>query len=242
MKRTVIGILGLFMLVGSLSGCARYGHDPFYTAWYDVYGNRCGNGNPTAGCDFYSNGVKITAGQDPYNAHSVYTFDFWSYNDSYGNPHTYSGYAWRSPDGVLYDNNGNALNEQDSAGGSADVIALAAEQEKQVAVQMGKILSQKYAIAEDKGILISKTLQSWAILGRDRARGDDDAADYTSRLYGVDATKAKTAITQAMATQSQQPLDDLNVDVAAHWGTSPETSKQILKSWYKDEVAAYGIQ
>ena len=243
MKKSAIRILGLFVALGSLSACSLAGHDPFYQAWYDVYGNQCGNGNPKAGCNFYSNGAKISSSQDPYAGQANYTFDFWSYNDSYGVHHTYSGYAWMSPDGVLYDNNGNALNSEESANApSADVIAQAAAEEKKVATEVGKVLAQKYALAEDQGIMISKTLQAWAVLGRDRARSDNDTADFTSRLYGVNADKAKSAITQALATQSQSPLDDLNVDVAAHWGTSPETSKQILKGWYKDEVATYGIK
>jgi len=242
MKKSAIKILGLFVVLGSLSACSTAGHDAFYTAWYDVYGNHCGNGNPRAGCNFYSNGAKISSSQDPYAGQANYTFNYWTYNDSYGNPHSYSGYAWMSPDGVLYDSNGNALNSEESGAPSADVIASAAAEEKRVATEVGKVLAQKYALAEDQGIMISKTLQAWAVLGRDRARTDDDAADFTSRLYGVNATKAKSAITQALATQSQAPLDDLNVDVAAHWGTSPETSGRILKSWYKDEVAAYGIK
>lgn len=43
-------------------------------------------------------------------------------------------------------------------------------------------------------------------------------------------------------TQSQQPIEELNMDGAAHWATTPETSKQILKQWFKSEVAAYCIR
>ncbi len=125
---------------------------------------------------------------------------------------------------------------------SADVLAQAAAQEKKVSIAVGKALAQKYALAEDKGVMISKTLQDWATIGKGRVRTNADVADFSKRLYGLDADKALTAFKQALLTQSQKPVEELNVDVAAHWGTSPEVSKEILKGWYKNEVAAYGIK
>ena len=246
MKSVIVRLFGLALVASTLSACSgsvSVGSDPYRQAWYDVYGNYCGSGYPTSGCNFYANGSKITMSQDPYySSGTTLYYDFWTYTDSYGYRRSYVGYAWLSSTGILYDDYGNALNEMDDASQSADVIAQAAAKEKQVATAVGKALAQKYALAEDKGIMISKTLQDWATLGKGRARTDADVSDFASRLYGVDASKAKNAITQALATQSQQPIEDLNVDVAAHWGTSPEVSKQILKGWYKDEVAAYGIK
>lgn len=246
MKKTITKLLGLAVVLGTFSACTggyNGGYDPYQRAWYDVYGNYCSSGNPYAGCNFYANGAKIRASQDPYYGYgATYYYDYWTYTDSYGYYRSYIGYAWLSSTGILYDDYGNALNEQDGKEVSADVIAQAAAQEKKVAVKVGQILAQKYALAEDKGILISKTLQAWAVLARDRARTESDVSEFATKLYGVETSKAKNAMAQAMATQSQQPLEELNVDVAAHWGTSPEVSKQILKSWYKDEVAAYGIK
>lgn len=244
MKKTILKVLGFIAITGALTGCGSYGRDPFYKAWYDVYGNYCGNGNPQPGCNFYRNGSKITASQDPYyNGSNTYYYDYWTYTDSYGTSRSYLGYAWQSGTGILYDSNGTALNEQDEGyTASADLIALSAKKEKQTNLAVGKILAQKYALAEEKGVMISKTLQDWAVLARDRARTDDDTSDFAARLYGVNPSKAKTAMNEAVSTQSQKPLEDLNVEVAAHWGTSPEVSKEILKGWYKEEVAAYGIK
>ena len=245
MKKTIAKLLGLAVVMGSLSACTvGYTNDPYQRAWYDVYGNYCSGGNPYAGCNFYANGAKIRASQDPYyNSGNTFYYDYWSYTDSYGYYRTYTGYAWLSSSGILYDDYGNALNEQNGDGQvSADVIAQAAAKEKQVAIKVGKLLADKYALAEDQGVAISKTLQDWAVLGRDRARTDSDVSVFATRLYGVDVSKAKNAIAQAAATQSQKPLEDLNIDVAAHWGTSPEVSKQILKNWFKEEVATYGIK
>ena len=230
-------------LFAGCSASVSLGNDPYHQAWYDVYGNYCGTGNPTAGCNFYANGSKIRSTEDPFYRNGTnFYYDFWTYTDSYGYQRSYLGNAWLSQSGILYDDYGNALNETGEQEVSADVIAQAAAKEKQVATAVGKALAQKYALAEDKGIMISKTLQDWAQLGRDRARTEADMADVSKRLYGIDGSKAKNAIQQALASQSQQPIEELNVDVAAHWGTSPEVSKQILKGWYKDEVAAYGIK
>ena len=217
--------------------------DPYRHAWYDVYGNQCTyNGYPTAGCNFYSDGSKITASGDPYHSSFTLFYDYWTYTDSYGYRRDYQGYAWLSSSGILYDQYGNALNETDeNESPSADVISIAADQEKKASTRAGKVLSQKYALAESAGISIAKTLQDWATLGRDRARSQADVADFSKRLYGVDYSRASRAIRDA-ALGDQGGIRELNVDVAAHWGTSPETSKAILSNWYKDELATLGVK
>jgi len=217
--------------------------DPYRRAWFDVYGNQCiSNGYPMAGCNFYSDGSKITSSNDPYSASMTLYFDYWTYTDSYGYRRDYQGYAWLSGTGILYDQYGNALNESDEGlSQSADVIALAAEKEEKASESAGKALSQKYALAESAGISIARTLQDWAVLGRDRARTSADVADFSRRLYGVDYQKATRAI-EAAAHGNRDAILDLNVDVAAHWGTSPETSKRILSQWYRDELQVLGVK
>lgn len=212
--------------------------DPYRRAWYDVYGTRCiSNGYPMSGCNFYADGSKIQASADPYYSSMSLYFDYWSYTDSYGYYRTYNGYAWLSSTGILYDQYGNALNEMDSESEvSTDVIAAAANQEKNITRQVGLQFAQKYALAESAGVNIAKTLQDWAVLGRDRARTEADVALTSKKLYGVSLDQAKNAIVEA-AKGNQSGLQELNIDVAAHWGTSPETSKEILTSWYKAELA-----
>jgi hypothetical protein len=134
------------------------------------------------------------------------------------------------------------LNEIDSSDSSNDVIGDASAKEAQVQTAVGKAFAAKYALNETQGVTISKTLQDWATLGRDRSRTSADIAAYSQRLYGIDADKALATIQTAIKTQSQAPVDAMNVDVAAHWGTTPEVSKQILKNWYSNEVAAYGVK
>jgi hypothetical protein len=216
--------------------------DPYRRAWYDVYGQQCTSyGYPMAGCNFYADGSKITSNQDPYAASRTLFFDYWTYTDSYGFRRNYTGYAWLSSTGILYDSMGNALNEMEEGEQSADVISAAADIEEVSAKSAGRALSEKYALAESAGVSIAKTLQDWAVLGRDRARTREDVADFSKRLYGVELSRAAHAVRDA-AKGNRQALAEVNIDVAAHWGTSPETSKEILGQWYKEELARLGVK
>jgi hypothetical protein len=194
-----------------------------------------------AGCNFYSDGAKITSSGDPYSSTLTLYFDYWTYTDSYGYSRNYQGYAWLSQSGILYDASGNALNELDEdSSESSDVIALASNQEQASSLSAGKKLSQKYALAEAAGVSIAKPLQDWATLGRERSRTQGDVDDFSKRLYGIDVSRATHALIEASRGKTE-PLDEVNIDVAAHWGTTPETSKSILKHWYQEELSALGV-
>jgi hypothetical protein len=246
MNRSIKFLLTVLTLGLGLSACHGTGNttiyqDPYYRAWYDVYGYYCGDGYPTAGCNFYADGSKILMSEDPYYRSGITLYnDYWTYTDSFGFRRSYLGFAWLSPSGILYDQFGNALNESESDSVSADVITAASEKERQIQTSAGKALAQKYALNEDRGIEISKTLQDWAKLGKDRARSDADVLDFSRRLFGVSGSRAESALAVAMTTRSLKAVEELNVDVAAHWGTTPEVSKRILQNWYRDESKALG--
>ncbi|MBU6152897.1 MAG: hypothetical protein KGP28_01220 [Bdellovibrionales bacterium] len=244
MKRSIQYLITLLALGMGLSACrstTTVYQDPYYRAWYDVYGYYCGEGYPTAGCNFYADGSKILMSEDPYYRSGVTLYnDYWTYTDSFGYRRSYLGFAWLSPSGILYDQFGNALNEADADAISADVITAAAEREMEIQASAGRALAQKYALNEARGIEISKTLQDWAKLGKDRARTEADIVDFSKRLFGVSASRAESALAVAMTTRSLKAVEELNVDVAAYWGTTPEVSKQILHQWYRDEAKALG--
>ncbi len=244
MNRTLRYVLVVVTLGIGLSAChstTTVYQDPYYRAWYDVYGYYCGDGYPTAGCNFYADGSKIMMSEDPYYRSGITLYnDYWTYTDSFGYRRSYLGFAWLSQSGILYDQYGNALNESDSDSISADVITTASEKEKQIQTSAGRALAQKYALNEDRGIEISKTLQDWAKVGKDRARTDADVLDFSKRLFGVSGSRAQSAMAIAMTTRDLKAVEDLNIDVATHWGTSPEVSKKILQNWYRDEARALG--
>jgi len=244
--------LSLVMML-ALSACGGESGD----SWYNVYGEYCG-GSPGPGCNFYGNYHRITAQEDPYYVATGYYTDTenmtgwvdasqWIYGtftftDAFGYPVTYTGEVWESPNGILYDYSGYALNDTES-GESRDLIADVAEAENQVVNIVGTRFAQKYSLSEEKGIQIAKTLNEYATLSKKqkRARTDKDVADFSMRLYGVSADKVRKAIEDAKKGSPDQ-LEALNSDVAVHWGTSPETSKVILKSWYKNQLSELHVK
>ncbi len=245
MKRSILRYFCTLIVLGAgLAAChgtTTVNQDPYYRAWYDVYGYYCGEGYPTAGCNFYADGSKILMSEDPYYRSGITLYnDYWTYTDSFGYRRSYLGFAWLSPSGILYDQYGNALNEADADAISPDVITGAATKELELRTSAGRALAQKYALNEDRGIEISKTLQDWAKLGKDRARTEADVSDFSKRLFGVSGTRAQSALAIAAATRNLKEVEELNVDIAAHWGTTPEVSKKILHQWYRDEARALG--
>lgn len=236
LKRSAL-LVGASLLVAALSGCnggVTVGGDPAYHAWYNVYGQYCGTGYPGPGCNFYADGSKITYNEDPYYATEQWAT--WIYTDSYGYSQSFTGWARLSDTGILYDDWGNALNSQGEQDMSRDLIAEAAEKEELAVSTTGKAFAAQHALAEDTGIKIARTLNDWAKIGKSRSRTDKDVADLSQRLYGVSLDKVEVAAVAAQAGDKSM-LNELNDQVAAYWGTTPETSSAILKTWYKEEAA-----
>lgn len=247
MKKILFATLAIAATIGT-SGCHSGGGGApsgggtppvHYTSWYDVYGNYCSNTGPLPGCNFYADGTKIRDFQDPYYANHYLEYSSnWTYTDSYGYRQSYSGYAWLSGSGILFDEFGRALNEVDQAD-SHDLLGAAADLETAAIDTAGKTLAGRFALAEDRAIEIAKTLNDWAVLGKTRTRTAAAAADFTQRIYGVSANAAVAAVNKAEKGDLAS-LKALNSQVAAYWGTSPETSQAILSAWYSDEAKAIG--
>ena len=237
-KKTLMGASALALSLGAF-GCGSNDssyHDPYSHAWFDVYGTYCYTGRPLPGCNFYGDGAKIRDNEDPYYSSQYLSFGTWSYTDSYGYQKYYTGYAWLSGDGILYDDYGYALNEQGQDGGR-DLMAAAAQQEAAVVAAAAQGLQDRFALSADTSTTIAKTLNDWAVLGKKHPRTDADVAEFSKRLFGVGVDQLKPAIADAVRGNTQS-LETLNNSVASYWNTSPETSKEILTGWYKSEIAA----
>ena len=236
------------LLVGSsvllsAPGCVIVTTGPTYQpAWYDVFGNVCGRGDPSPGCNFYADGSKVRDYEDPYYASNAYYYGTYSYYDSFGYFSTYVGWAWMSPTGIIYDEYGHALNETGSEGDSRDLIAEAATAEQKKVEEAGKEFAARYALAESAGIKIARTLTDWATLSKrqNRARTAEDVADFSKRLFGVSLSTAQNALDAAKAG-NKTPVEAMNAEVAKHWGTDAETSKKILKNWFRDQAQGAGL-
>ncbi len=196
--------------------------DPYYGAWYDAFGRTCAY-SPQPGCDYYSNGMKIMVYQDPF-------YSLWLQD--------HSGFFWTSPTGIIYDQNGFALNVDRSFDETSnDVITRTAEVRDQKITEAGNHLASEYGLNTANAVQVARTLNEWAMLGKNRAKTDSDIADFSERLFGIHADKIAAALIASKVQNSLEPFRDLNTEVAAFWGTTPETSKQILTKWYQGELS-----
>lgn len=218
---------------GTGSGGVVY--DPIVYAWYDMYGNGCSTGNPRPGCNFYwynSKLVKIIDQEDPYFTAYYYnlTYDTYYYKLN-GVTYSFSGFAWVSPTGIIYNEYGNALNQRNTRG--RDSAAKVARQELKIVEQAGKEFAAKYSLSVEKGIQVARSLNEWSKLGRDRQKTEADLASFTEKLYGINYNSIKSALLEAQKGNTDAMRATV-AQAAKNWGTNEETMKDILKNWYRN--------
>ncbi len=232
-KKSFFGVAVLWVcLAGSLSGCSRNSqpYDPYYWAWYDAFGHACGfDQNPVAGCTYHSWGARAEAWEDRY----------W-----YLRPQNMQAFEqWWSPSGVIYDAWGWAVNAQNDAGRGRDLMSDVGSEEDRLAEVAASHLRAKYldasglpALSEETALRITRGLQEWTLLSA-RPMQEADVRAFTERFYGVPFAKIAPALKAAQAGEVKL-AEDLNGEIAASWGTSPETSKTLLLHWYWQEAGA----
>lgn len=219
---------------GGSSGGGGVIYDPGYQAWYDVYGFRCGTGGPSPGCNFYANGFKIGDIEDPY-FDSFYALEYarYFYTDSYGFSSTYEGFAWLSPNGILYDYYGDALN--DDSGTGRDLAGDVAQLEQNIVRTAADHLAEKYDLEPKVAMEIATVTHDYNQIGKSRARTEADFADFSQRLYGQDLNEIKAALGESMKG-NKAPVNGMVQELATTWSTSPENVKTIIKNWYGKEA------
>lgn len=208
-------------------------YDPGYSGWYNVYGQSCGTLKP--GCNYWSDGLKIVDIEDPYYG-SAYYWDY--YYDYY-----YGQYVWVSPSGLIYNDWGNCLNRAGSNSISRDLITIVSDEEEKTIQSAAKNFAAKYSLNADTSTKVARTMNDWAKLGFQRGnkgRTAQDVADFTKRLYGVDIQKVSTALMSA-AIGDESDLNNTVNEVAANWGTNPETMREILKDFHGKQLDGVGI-
>lgn len=218
------------------------GVDPNIYAWFDLYGYGCATASagPRPGCNYYwysGQLIKIMDFEDPYFNAYYYNliYDYYTYYLN-GVLYEFTGWAWISPTGIIYDEYGNALNQR--LGRGRDVIADVATQEQEVVLEAGKNFAAKYSLSEEKGIQIARALNEWANIGKDRAKTEADFKEFSMKLYGIDYNQVKNAVMEA-AAGNDAAINSTIAEAARNWGTSEETMKDVLKTWYGGIV---GIQ
>lgn len=184
-----------------------------------------------------STGCTITAGVG-YGYHDVYGCDPYYYSSYYCDPY-YSGYGPTYGRG-LGGGSGTGTAASESSDEGRDLIDTVSIHEEAQITEAGRNFAKTYGLSEDKGIHIARTIDSWEALSRKRSRTESDVADFSMRLYGVKVTDTQKALNAAVKGDVSG-VEAMNQQVAQYWGTTPETSKKILKKWFSKEIGSYGI-
>jgi len=168
--------------------------------------------------------------EDPYFDAYYYNlvYDYYTYSLN-GVVYEFTGWAWISGTGIIYDEFGNSLNQRQGRG--RDIVANVATIEKDFISEVGKEFAARYSLSDEKGIQIARSLNEWAKLGKERAKTDADLAAFSEKLYGIDYSKIKVALEAAMKG-NEEAMNSTIAEAAKNWGTSEENMKGVLKAWY----------
>lgn len=212
--------------------------DPYY-GWYDDYGFECGNLRP--GCNYWfptgNWSDKIAIDEDPYYD-SLYYGDF-EYYSSYYYSGVYFNDVWVSRTGIIYDDySGDALNKAGDFASGRDVVTDVAVAEEKALESAGSYYARKFGLSDDQGLKVAKTLNDFATL---QSRSEQDIADFTQRLYGVNFNTLKPALDSA-AMGDNTKLEGVIDQAASNFGTSPEAMRGVIKSLHNKLLDEVGIK
>ena len=197
-----------------------------------------------AAASFGLSGCRVTTGvsygygySDVYGCNYYYDY----YCNAYGGYYdSYGGYHGPTYGRGLGGGSGTGTAASESSDESRDLIDTVSIHEEAQIAEAGLNFAKTYGLSEDKGVQIARTLDSWEALNRKRSRTEADVADFSQRLYGVKVADAQKALDSAVKGDISG-VEAMNAQVAQYWGTTPETSKKILKKWFSKDIGSYGI-
>jgi hypothetical protein len=232
------------MVFSACRGGTKYVYVSYGGSWYDVFGNKCAEGRPSPGCNFYANGSKIRDWEDPYFNAMTHTLMFnnnYIYRDSFQNMKTYSGWLWISPSGIAYDDFGFALNKS-SQTESFDVVANAAEQESQLIQEAAQDLSDRHGLPLDRSIIVATSLKKMENkVSKTNVFTEEDSREYFASAYGISYESALSALTKARDGDLKE-LHERNGEVAKYWNVNKETAEETIRSWNKVLIEASDLK
>jgi hypothetical protein len=229
----------LFVIMSlTLVSCEESWFSDSYSGWFNKFGKECGNLAP--GCDYWAATGdlhdKIHADEDPY-FDSHHPGDFESYATYY-----YQGLpfhdVWVSRSGIIYDAwTGEALNRDGDFVSGRDVITdVAVAQEKSLQAA-ASYYARKFSLSAAQGVKIARTINDFSTMAN---RTEQDVADFTRRLYGIDINVLKPALSSA-ALGNTHDLTLIINDAAISFGTSPENMRNVIKSLHSELLNDAGI-
>lgn len=128
-------------------------------------------------------------------------------------------------------------NADGSLASSRDVVTdVANAQEEHVAV-IAEHYAQKFNLSAEQSLKLARTTEDYSVL---ESRSDQDMADFARRLYGVNPNDIVAAVGSAQAG-NREKLNDLVDEAASNFGTTPETMKNIVRSFHGEALAEQGV-
>ena len=163
--------------------------------------------------------------------------------DANGNRYSFGTMSLLSPDGVLYDVYGNALNfvGSEQASGSRDVLTSAAQKQAASINVLSQGLQAKYNLDSAASLNMAKMIASdiKRPAGRGYAPGELNAM--SAKMYGVQIDDMKNVVKLAQAghiIDAQAAAQNLISTAAAVNRTTPENMRHMLNDFYGDLLPA----
>lgn len=211
------GLLSLIMLTAACGGGGNTYSSTYESGWDSTYAEDCTYGG--YGCEYYEDDGSYS---DGYYDSGYYDDGSGGYYDEYGNwvdpIYTYSKASKRTNRNVVGDVAAQALKTVKAA---------------------GKRLAEKYHVTASTGENIAYMYRGWALIGKSRARTEQDVTSFTRQLYGIDASKLKISLEEAR-NGDMEALEENISEVADRWGTTPSMVKEMQKEWFAPQLKQYG--
>lgn len=122
--------------------------------------------------------------------------------------------------------NGRLIFEETSMG-SKDLEKRAAAVERYLVSEMGKQISARFGLSQERSMQIAKVSNLWRKYASSRAVTDADASAYSEALIGVNLKQVEGAVRDSMKGDSAS-LNELLKQAAEVNGTSPENVSRIM--------------
>jgi hypothetical protein len=101
----------------------------------------------------------------------------------------------------------------------------------------GQELASQFALSEEQGMKVARMHRDYALI---QNRSDSDLEDFSRRLYGVSPREVEAAIEASQLGHGER-FNVLIEEGAAHFGTTPETFKVMVKGLYGSALESAGV-
>lgn len=142
---------------------------------------------------------------------------------------------------VCYDtascNPGGVRGIKGVGGPDRDLISTLGESQQEKVKRVSGSIQSKYSLSAEVSSKIAKTVIDWNSL---KDKTQSDLADFSKRLYGVEASDISDALMLASQGEDEK-FNELIDEVASSWQSNPETIKNLIYDFHGKELNALGL-